>query len=89
MPTDELQMELQGLNFDMVWENIIVQVGGIQIEQGYSLEEQLQIDQQRNKPDKQIDSLERQARAEKQPRRKFELVQEIKKLKNTIQIWIV
>lgn len=82
MPTDELKIELQGLNFDTVWENIVVQIGGIQIEQGYSLEEQLQIDEHRKKLDKQIDSLERQARAEKQPWRKFELVQEIKKLKN-------
>lgn len=81
MPTDELKIELQGLNFDTVWENIVVQIGSIQIEQGYSLEEQLQMDEQRNKLDKQIESLERQARAEKQPRRKFELVQEIKKLK--------
>ena len=84
MPTDELKIELQGLNFDTVWENMVVQIGGIQIEQGYSLEEQLQMDEQRNKLDKQIESLERQARAEKQPRRKFELVQEINKLKEKL-----
>lgn len=80
MPTEELQIELQGNNLDSVWENIIVQVGGVNIEPGCTLKEQLQIDEQRNKLEKQIASLERQARAEKQPRRKFELVQEIKKL---------
>lgn len=81
MPLDELRIELQGLNFDTVWESIIVQVGGVEIEPGRTLEEQLQIDEHRRKLGKQITSLERQARAEKQPRRKFELVQEIKKLK--------
>lgn len=80
MPLADLLIELKGLNFDTVWENIIVQVGGVDIEQGCTLEEQLQIDEQRNKLEKQIASLERQARAEKQPRRKFELVQEIKRL---------
>ncbi|HJD76452.1 MAG TPA: DUF4391 domain-containing protein, partial [Bacteroides reticulotermitis] len=81
MPIDELQIELQGLNFDTVWENIVVQVSGVAIEQSRTLEEQLQIDEHRQKLEKQINALERQARAEKQPRRKFELVQEIKKLK--------
>lgn len=81
MPTDGLQIELQGLNFDTVWENIVVQVNGVEIEQGRTLEEQLEIDEHRQKLEKQINALERQARAEKQPRRKFELVQEIKKLK--------
>lgn len=81
MPTDGLQIELQGLNFDIVWENIVVQIRGVAIEQGHTLEEQLAIDEHRQKLEKQINALERQARAEKQLRRKFELVQEIKKLK--------
>jgi hypothetical protein len=80
MPVEELSIELKGLNFDTVWEHIIVQVGGVEIAQGRTLEEQLLIDEQRTKLEKQIASLERQARAEKQPRRKLELVQEIKKL---------
>lgn len=80
MPMDEARIELQGLNFDTVWENIIVQVGDLEIEQGHTLDEQLQINEHRRKLEKQIASLERQARTEKQPRRKFELVQEIRKM---------
>lgn len=79
---EELSIQLKGLNLDAVCENIIVQIGGIQIEQGNTLDEQLAIDERQQKLQKQIDSLEQQARAEKQPRRKYKLVQEIKELKN-------
>lgn len=78
---ENLTLELKGLNLDTVWENIIVQIGGLTVEQGHSLDEQIIIDEQRNKLQKEIARLEKLARAEKQPKKKFELVQEIKKLK--------
>ena len=73
-------MHLQGLNFDVIWDNIIVQVGGIQIENGNSLNEQILLGEYKLKLQKQMDSLEKQARSEKQPRKKFELVQQLQKL---------
>ena len=79
---EKLLLELKGLNLDTVWENIIVQIGGLTVEQGNSLEEQIAIDEQRNKLQKEIARLEKLARAEKQPKKKFELVQEINKLRN-------
>lgn len=82
-PIDELSIALQGLNLDTVWENVVVQVGNIQIEQGRTLDEQIRLNEEREKLQHQIELLERQARAEKQPKRKFELVQEIKKMKST------
>ena len=78
---ENLTLELKGLNLDTVWENIIVQIGGLTVEQGYSLDEQIIIDEQRNKLQKEIARLEKLARAEKQPKKKFELVQEIKNLR--------
>ncbi len=81
MPKEELSVELKGFDLDAVWENIIIQVGGIQMEQGYSLDEQIALDEKRAKIQKEIERLEKQARAEKQPKKKFELVQEIRKLK--------
>lgn len=80
-PTDLLSVQLKGLNFDAVWENIIVQIGDIEIAQGKTLDEQIQNDDKRMKLQKQIDTLEKQARAEKQPKRKFEMVQELQKLR--------
>ena len=81
MPKSELSVELKGFDLDAVWENIIIQIGGIRMEQGHSLDEQIALDEKRAKIQKEIDRLEKLARAEKQPKKKFELVQEIRKLK--------
>ena len=79
---DALSIELSGLTLDAVWENIIAQVGNIDVDTGNTLDEQLRLNEEREKRQKRIASLERLARAEKQPRKKFELVQELKKLEN-------
>lgn len=81
---EKLSLELKGLNLDTVWENIIVQIGGLIVEQGNSLDEQIAIDEQRNKLQKEIVRLEKLARAEKQPKKKFELVQAINKLREKL-----
>lgn len=73
---------LKGLDLDAVWENLIVQVGGITIEQGNTLDQQIVADEKRAKLEKEIARLEKLARAEKQPKKKFELAQQINKLKN-------
>lgn len=83
-PSDEQQIELRGLNLDTVWENIVIAVGGVSIEQGNTLDEQIVIDEKRQKLEKEIAKLEKQARAEKQPKKKFELVQQVKKLKEQL-----
>ena len=83
-PSDDCLVSLTGLNLDTVWENLITQVGGIEIEQGHSLDEQIASDEQKAKLEKEIARLERMARNEKQPKKKFELVQQIKKLKGVL-----
>ena len=80
-PKENLSIELKGLNMDAVWENIIVQIGGITIAQGNTLDEQIAVDEQKTKLQKEILRLEKLAKAEKQPKKKFELVQKINKLK--------
>ena len=85
--SDECSIALTGLNLDTVWENLITQVGSIEIEQGHSLDEQIAADEQKAKLEKEIARLERQARNEKQPKKKFELVQKIMKLKEIGNIY--
>lgn len=81
MPQDELNLKVEGLNMDTVWENLIIQVGGVEVGQGKSLDEQIQLDEQKAKLQKEIEKLEKQARNEKQPNKKFALVQQIKQLR--------
>jgi len=84
-PVDAWNMRLTGLNLEAVWENLIVQTGEIEIAEGKTLDEQLTADEERKKLLKKIEQLERQARSEKQPRRKRELAAEVEKLKRQIR----
>ena len=76
-----LTLSLKGLTMDAVWENVVIQIGGIQMQSGNTLEQQIALDEQRAKLEKEIARLEKLARAEKQPKKKFALVQRICTLK--------
>jgi hypothetical protein len=78
---DDWRISLMGLNLDSVWENIIVQIGGVTIAEGKTLDEQIAADEERTKTLRRIDQLEKQARTERQPRRKWELAEEAKRMK--------
>ena len=84
LPLDQFTLELKGLDLDKVWENVIVQIGGIQMESGNTLYQQIAEDERKARIQKEIARLEKLARAEKQPRKKFELVQRIKKLREEL-----
>ena len=83
--TDEQRIELQGLNLDKVWENIVIAVGGVNIEEGNTLDQQIETDEKRRKLEKEIEKLEKQARAELQPKKKFELVQEKRRIERELE----
>ena len=80
-PADQSAISLKGLDLDTVWENLIVHVGGITIQAGNTLDQQIVADEKQAKVDKEIARLEKLARAEKQPKKKFELVQKINQLR--------
>ena len=79
-----LTLPLSGLNLDTVWENIVSRIAGIERAQGQTLDEQLAAAVQREKLQKAIARLERLARAERQPKKKFELVQQIRMLQQQL-----
>ena len=71
---------------DAAWDNIIVQIGGIQMEQGKTLDEQIAHDEKRAKIQSEIKRLDKLARGESQPKKKFELAQQINKLKQELEV---
>ena len=81
MPADAYELELVGTTTDLVWENLVKSIGGIEVEEGNTLVEQIVIDEGREKLLKQIEALEVKSRAEKQPRRKLEMFEQLQKLK--------
>ena len=77
-------LSLNGLNLDSVWENIVTTIGNFSIQGENTLKEQIQQDEELVKLLKRIEMLEKRCRQEKQPRRKAELFEELKQLKNKI-----
>ena len=75
---------IKGLNLDTVWENIVTHIGEIEVTDGNTLAEQIVADDAHVKLVKQIELLEKKARAEKQPRKKLELFEKIKELKKKL-----
>ena len=84
MLEDELILDIEGLNMDAVWDNFIIQIGGVELEQGNDLAEQIAVDERKEKLIKEIEKLEKQERNEKQPNKKFELAQKVKALKEKL-----
>lgn len=74
-------LPLQGLDLDKVWTNLVTHVGDFSLQGENTLKTQIQQDEAKAKLQKQIERLEKKCRAEKQPRRKMELFEELKKLK--------
>ena len=77
-------LTIQGLDLDVVWENIVKSIGNIKVEDGNTLKEQIREDDERAKILKQIEQLEKKCRTEKQPRRKLELYSKIQSLKQLL-----
>ena len=82
--TEEATLPLSGLNLDAVWENIVTHIGQIEVTEGNTLAEQIASNDQRAEVLAQIATLERKMANEKQPRRKREYFEKIKKLKSQI-----
>ena len=80
MPETKASIELSGLNFDEVWENIIKKIEGGEWKKELSLKENIEIKEKQEKLQKEIDRLEKLARKEVQPKKKFELVKQKSKL---------
>ena len=82
--TESTEIPLTGLSLDEVWENIVAVIGGLDAQAEESIEEQILNREQREKLLRQIETLEKRARTEKQTRKKYELHQQIIKLKEEL-----
>ena len=78
---ETMPLPLQGLDLDKVWANLVTHIGDFSLQGENTLKEQIQQNEAKAKLQKLIDVLEKKCRAERQPRRKMELFEELKKLK--------
>lgn len=84
-PLSEWELSLNGLDLDAVWDNIIAEIAGFNITSDKDLDSIIIENDRREKLLRKITVLEKKARTETQPRKKWDLVNEIKKLKKELE----
>lgn len=84
---DDLPVHLEGLTLDAVCENFVRQIAGDVLveENGTTLKESIEQQKQREQLEKQIAVLEAKIRKEKQPKKKYELVQELRGMQRKLE----
>lgn len=82
---EEIDLRLQGLNLSSIWDNLVIQVGDIEVEEGKTLEEQIEIDERREKLEKLIIKTKKKMAREIQAKKKHELFKELKKYKEELE----
>ena len=88
MPEDELQLHIDGLNMDAVYESLVRQIAGDKLlsESGESLKESVERDEKKKQLEKQIAALESKMRREKQLNRQMEMNAELKRLRKSLEV---
>jgi hypothetical protein len=84
-PLEDLTLNIRGLDLAAVWENIIAEVGEIQIESNDDLDATIAKNERREKLIKQIAVLDKKSLTERQPRRKLEMYEELGRLKEELE----
>lgn len=85
MLQSELSLKLNGLDLDEIWKNLVIQIGRIEIEEGNSLSDQILKNEERRKTEALIAQLRDRMMKEKQPRKKKELFERIRKLEESVR----
>ena len=87
LPEADMQLRIEGLSTDGVYENLVRQIAGteLQTQTGDTLQATVERTKQRAEIEKKIAALEAKIRKEKQLNRKMELNAEAKKLKKELE----
>lgn len=83
---ENIKFEITGLSIESVYNGFIRQIAGDRISANSSnIKCDIQISKQKDKLEKEIERTERMAWKEKQPKKKFELADKVKKLKRQLE----
>ena len=77
MLQSDLSLRLEGLDLDDIWKNLVIQIGNIKMEDGLSLSDQIRKNEEHKVNEAKIAELQKKMVAEKQPRKKKELFEQI------------
>lgn len=82
---EEISLKLNGLDLGSVWDNFVTQVSGIDVQDGNTLVEYINVEAEKEKLRKKIADLEIKARKEVQSKKKFEMVQRVNLYKERLK----
>ncbi|WP_300409568.1 DUF4391 domain-containing protein [Lagierella sp.] len=82
---DQINVKIQGLDLSSVWDNFVIQVGKFEVEEGNSLVEQIEIEEEKEKLKQKIEKTEKKARKEQQAKKKFEIFKKLKEYKRELE----
>lgn len=82
---EKISLKLNGLDLGCVWDNFVTQVSGIDVQDGNTLEGQINVEAEKEKLRKQINDLELKARKEVQSKKKFEMVQRLQQFRRKLK----
>lgn len=82
---NEINLNIKGLDLSSVWESFVTEVSGITATEEYSLAEQIEIEDEKNRLKKKIAEMESKARRETQSKKKFDMFQKVQTLKKELE----
>ena len=83
--SENYKLYIKGIDLKSVWENFVTQITNIEIESGNTLQEQLELEEEKARLKKLIEVTERKARRERQSKKRFELFKEIERYKEKLE----
>lgn len=81
----DINLEISGTNLEEVWERLVAQVGNIDIQDGNTLQEQIKINNEKQKLEKLIQSTEKKAQREPQSKKKLQYYQRIREYEKQLE----
>lgn len=82
---NDINLKIEGLSIDEVWQHLVETIGNFKVEDGSSLDEKIVLDSKVQAILKEIDRLETKQRNTRTPRMKYELHQQIQALTSQME----
>ena len=82
---EDFKITLDGSDLDQIWQHVIMTIGQFELHDGNDIDTQIEHDERNRKLLAQIDALQKKEMREKQPRKKWEIMQQVKELKQQLE----
>ena len=82
---DDFKITLDGSDLDQVWQHLVMTIGKFELHDGNDIDTQIEKNERKRRLWAQIEALQKKAMREKQPRKKWDLMQQVRELKQ--QLW--